>query len=245
MGVAYTGDRGQPVVASEGNTPTFGADLTAIAAFAAKGSFRRFTTLVSLLATDGVAAGDLAVADDAPGRVHEWDGTDWAGLRFVPDATYDALLDLLAGEPVSWTPTLTNLAEGTGGSAERSGTYRIAGGMCFYSGLIVFGTSGRSLSNNPTHDLPVTPDADWAAQDRMLETGLFRDASVSVTDLLSTVPMSNAWDAAGSVVRMGKLYTGSVGITNDFATHSKSSTGYPSLAAGDYITFEGCYPVAS
>ena len=88
MGVAYTGDRGQPVVASEGNTPTFGADLTAIAAFAAKSSFRRFTTLVSLLATDGVTPGDLAVADDAPSRVHEWDGTSWRALRFIPEVAF-------------------------------------------------------------------------------------------------------------------------------------------------------------
>ena len=88
MGVAFTGDRGEPVVASAGNLPTFGADLTTISEFFAERSLRRFTTLTGLQASTGVTPGDLAAADDTPELLYQWDGSDWVALRLAPADSY-------------------------------------------------------------------------------------------------------------------------------------------------------------
>lgn len=77
MGVAYTGDRGEPVVASSGNTPTFAGDMTSISEFFAARSLRRFSTVAALLASAGSELGDWAVAENAPGAYFAHTGAGW------------------------------------------------------------------------------------------------------------------------------------------------------------------------
>jgi hypothetical protein len=76
------------------------------------------------------------------------------------DAAWGALV-----QSGTYTPTLTNIAVGTGGSAQNSADYLFVGGpsvgdkgILMVSGRIVFGTTGATLpgvTNNPKASLPV------------------------------------------------------------------------------------------
>lgn len=95
MGVAYTGTRDEPVVASSGNTPTFAGDLTTVSAFYAARSLRRFTTVALLLASSGSTVGDAAVAENALGAVFIHTGSGWfmhGTPRYADAAARDAAL---------------------------------------------------------------------------------------------------------------------------------------------------------
>ena len=107
MGVAYTGTRDQPVVASSGNTPTFAADMTDISAFFAVRSARRFSTVAALLASSGSALGDLAVAENAIGAFFMHTGSGWTmqGVpRYADAAARNAALTAPA---VGWRSRVT------------------------------------------------------------------------------------------------------------------------------------------
>ena len=81
------------------------------------------------------------------------------------DITNLAPLAGFAGFPAveadSYTPSLSNIAIGTGGSAENTGNYVFIGGtatgdsgLMFVDGMIVLGSSGASVSGQPTLGLP-------------------------------------------------------------------------------------------
>lgn len=95
MGVAFTGTRDEPVVASSGNTPTFASDLTEISEFFAERSLRRFTTVVALLASSGSGSSEWAVAENAPGAYFVNNGSGWfmhGVARFADAAARNAVL---------------------------------------------------------------------------------------------------------------------------------------------------------
>jgi hypothetical protein len=60
---------------------------------------------------------------------------------------------------ITYTPTLTNVAVGTGGSALSSFKYRYVGGNIQVKGSLVLGTSGASVGSNPKFTLPVNREA--------------------------------------------------------------------------------------
>jgi hypothetical protein len=60
---------------------------------------------------------------------------------------------------IAFTPTLTNIAIGTGGGAENTAYYRYANGSGEVKGIIKLGTSGASVGTLPTLTLP----SGWAA----------------------------------------------------------------------------------
>lgn len=73
--------------------------------------------------------------------------------------TNDAYFDGLIGSGTaytSFTPTWTNLAVGTGGSAHNTGYYQQLGKHVHIHGRMVLGTSGQSVSTNPYFVLPVS-----------------------------------------------------------------------------------------
>jgi hypothetical protein len=69
-----------------------------------------------------------------------------------------AFADEVAGaDPLTvttWTPTLTNIAIGTGGSALLAANYMYSGGLLGLRCVAVLGTSGASVTGAPTFSLP-------------------------------------------------------------------------------------------
>jgi hypothetical protein len=65
----------------------------------------------------------------------------------------------------SYTPSLTNLAIGTGGVAVNSAVYSFDGVHLFVSGRAMLGTSGQSVGTSPRFGLPsgFTPATDLAS----------------------------------------------------------------------------------
>lgn len=120
------------------------------------------------------------------------DGTDWK---------------LLAGSG-TWTPTLTNIAVGTGGSAALNGTWRFGGGLLHFTIDAVLGTSGASVTGEPTFSLP---------------------AGFTATALVGT----NLTDGLGVYMQAGA--TAAVG---DFRTVSTTAIAIRAAnAAGTYLVF--------
>lgn len=124
----------------------------------------------------------------------------------------------------NFTPSLTNWTIGTGGSAATTAKYVQMGKMVFVRIKSVLGTSGQSVSGEPTFNLPVTASSNYANLDAVnicwLQaastgyTGYFRLTSTTTCKIVvmvssgtyvsdgvisSTVP--NTWAA-------GDLFTG-------------------------------------
>lgn len=70
-----SGTRDEPQFASAGNSPTFAADLSLLATFAAARSFRSKTTVALLAAATGSSAGEWGKADAAPGALYFYNAT--------------------------------------------------------------------------------------------------------------------------------------------------------------------------
>jgi hypothetical protein len=122
-----------------------------------------------------------------PGAFWRHDGSAWKMFgvpRFVDDTARDAALAapalgmhcVLTSDEVtyrhngsewkawesgwiSFNPTLSNIAVGTGGSAEKEGRYRYVGGQVEAEYKLVLGTSGASVGSTPTATLPVEAEA--------------------------------------------------------------------------------------
>lgn len=60
---------------------------------------------------------------------------------------------------ITYTPTLTNVAVGTGGSALNAAAYRYVGGVVEVEIRLILGSSGQSVGSTPTITLPVTSRA--------------------------------------------------------------------------------------
>lgn len=79
-------------------------------------------------------------------------------LRASKLQTVTDLLTALTGPSDTWTPTLTNLAIGSGGSAGVSARYRRVGSWVYNGQIsVVLGSSGASVSGPPRFSLPAVP----------------------------------------------------------------------------------------
>lgn len=79
---------------------------------------------------------------------------------------------LLAGTGTSWawqdfTPSLANWTIGSGGSAGTTAKYCQIGKTVFVFLKSILGTSGQSVSGEPTFNLPVTASSNYANLDRL------------------------------------------------------------------------------
>lgn len=82
----------------------------------------------------------------------------------------------------SWSPTLTNLTQGSG---TLSGKYRRVGKTVDFRLLFVFG-AGSAVGTNPTTTLPVTPHADYITSNLSNGIGDIRILDVSAGGLFNT-----------------------------------------------------------
>lgn len=87
------------------------------------------------------------------------DGTGIAAGAITPEKLVSGAGTSWAWQ--SWTPTLTNMAIGTGGSAELTGKYIQIGKTVFFRLKIVLGTSGQSVGSNAVFSLPVTANSGY------------------------------------------------------------------------------------
>lgn len=77
MGTTRTGTRGELVVIPSGTSPTFAADMDAIATDAMANGFRPFTTVAAMVASTGSGIGEWARCANAVGADYYTDGTRW------------------------------------------------------------------------------------------------------------------------------------------------------------------------
>lgn len=102
-----------------------------------------------------------------------------SGSKVAAGTITNAKLSTAAGEVGgvgTYTPTLTNITLGTGGSAV--GNYVQVGKLVNFSVLITLGTSGSSVGTGPTISLPVTADGTgYDYNNSLIGTVMARDAS--------------------------------------------------------------------
>lgn len=120
----------------------------------------------------------------------------------------------------SWSPSLTNLTQGSG---TLSGKYRRVGQTVDFRLLFVFGV-GSAVGTNPTTTLPVTPHTDYITSNLSNGIGDVRILDVSAGGLFNT----NHFYYAGS----------STWIINI------SSTTPMTWATGDQLLIRGNYEAA-
>lgn len=142
----------------------------------------------------------------------------------LPASKVQTVLDVesaLTGAWSSWTPSVTNLTQGTG---TLSGKYRRVGKTVDFRLLFVFGASGAAVGTNPTTTLPVTPHADYITTNLSNGIGEVRILDVSAGGLFNT----NHFYYAGS----------STWIINISATSPMT------WASGDQLLVRGTYEAA-
>jgi hypothetical protein len=192
-----------------------------------------------------------------PGATWRCDGTDWVmhGVAEFADATARdaALTDPVAGmkavlasgvtyrhngstweawesDWISFTPTLSNINVGTGGSASNACRYRYVGGQVEAEYKLVLGTSGASVGSTPTATLPVAAEAlthslmvldglgsmfDSSGSDlrvafmQLTSTTVARFAYITPSGIGFTIPTNSLpWNwAAGDAIHMVIRYT--------------------------------------
>jgi hypothetical protein len=125
--------------------------------------------------------------------------TNLANLDVITEAFVDSVKDgLNTGvlTNMAYTPTLTGMAVGTGGSAANQLAYTFVGGLLTGVGSIVFGTTGATLpgaGGNITITLP--PGASSLAQNVSLPVGVCT-FSIAGTNYKGTV-----WVNTGTTLR--------------------------------------------
>jgi hypothetical protein len=223
-------------------------------------SFRREADMAALAAATGMEADDIALVDTIPGAWFKYDGSTAAWKmygtpRFADATARDAAITsptlgmrcVLTSDEVtyryngsgwkawesgwiSFTPTLSNIAVGTGGSASSSCRYRYVGGQVEAEYKLVLGTSGASVGSTPTATLPVTAEAlthtlmvldglgsmfDSSGSDlrvafmQLTSTTVARFAYITPSGIGFTIPTASlpwTW-AAGDAIHMTIRYT--------------------------------------
>jgi len=108
----------------------------------------------------------------------------------------------------SWTPTLTNIAIGTGGSAANVGKYFRVGKLVVCRLSIILGTAGASVSGSVSFSLPVTRAANAGSAGgtaqglaRLLDVSVPNTYEASVCNLTTTTSVVIAWDASAAAVK--------------------------------------------
>ena len=152
------------------------------------------------------------------------------------ESWFDAVADLLNGlvESDTYTPTWTNLAVGTGGSATNSAEYRWIGGtetgdvgILSISGAVTLGTSGASVTGTPSATLPAGFEMQTASNSGTHRLGLctFGNNSIGAVQRVASVPGSFGFTA----LTASGTYLGVATI---------SSTVPLTWAAGDFIRYD-------
>lgn len=100
--------------------------------------FYRWASSSGRTGQTGMQAGDFGFQADT-GVVYRYSGSAWKGW---------------ASDWITYTPTLSNFAVGTGGSALSSWKYRYEGGRIRVKFTTIQGSSGASVGTNPTFSLP-------------------------------------------------------------------------------------------
>ena len=136
----------------------------------------------------------------------------------------------------SYTPTLTNVAVGTGGNAETTGKYVKAGRLVVFRVKLVLGTSGASVSGVIGISLPFTAAGPAAGYNETASfNGIFLDVGAALyptlaiqetNDRINLFPIN----AAGTFATLGAATSSTVPFT---------------WAAGDQIHLSGVYEAAS
>lgn len=134
---------------------------------------------------------------------------------------------------ISYTPTLANVAIGTGGSAANTAQYRYEQGRVRMKGSAILGTTGASVSGTASFTLPVaaaTPPRDWWL---LAGSAEFYDLSATVNYLAS------AFLNASSTTTFTILGPGTNG-----ARVATGATSPFTWAAGDALGYDFVYDPA-
>lgn len=125
-------------------------------------------------AQTGMQRGDLGIQGDN-GIEYRYSGTTWRAW---------------SSDWISYTPTTTGFSVGTGGNAAANGRYRYEQGRIRVSFRFVLGTSGASMSAQPSFTLPVAainPPHGNAAYVWGSLGGTIYDSSTAVARLLTVL----------------------------------------------------------
>ena len=90
-------------------------------------------------------SGALLTATDVEAALAEIAGEVDTNTSSISTNTSDITALEALFDDGTYTPTLTNMAVGTGGSATNSATYTFSNGILLVSGRIIFGTSGTTF----------------------------------------------------------------------------------------------------
>lgn len=136
----------------------------------------------------------------------------------------------------AWSPTLTNIAIGTGGNAGTTARYIQIGDTVHCTVAIVLGTSGASVSGIPTISLPVTAAA--------LPTGVTRlPRGTCILGDAGTAAYAGMVEST-STTNARFMYHSAFGASSAAINASTSSTVPFTWTAGDWITAEFTYEAA-
>jgi hypothetical protein len=136
----------------------------------------------------------------------------------------------------SYTPTLTNVAVGTGGNAETTGKYVKAGRLVVFRVKLVLGTSGASVSGKIGISLPFTAAGSAAGYNETASfNGTFLDLGTAIYPAMAVQETNTRID----------LFAINAAGTFAVAGAATSSTVPFTWAAGDQIHLSGVYEAAS
>jgi hypothetical protein len=142
----------------------------------------------------------------------------------VNNSSLDTTAGNIGGAWLAWTPSLTNWAVGTGGSAALTAYYTQIGKTIHFVLNATLGTSGQSMGTSPTFSVPVTATSrthNLSSQYNVGGAGAFigiasvsattatmfyhavSGANVKRTNITATAPAT--W-AAGDIVRVSGTY---------------------------------------
>lgn len=113
---------------------------------------------------------------------------------------------------ITYTPTLTNVAVGTGGSALNSARYRYTSGVVEVDIRLVLGSSGASVGSIPTITLPVTSRA--LTHTNMVFPGFGSIHDTSASDLRVAFMQATST----TVARFAHIVPSGIGFTVPTAT---------------------------
>lgn len=163
---------------------------------------------------------------------------DWTGTipsfpaggkeRGADAQTMADVLTALTAAWTSWTPTLTNLTQGAGGTV--SAKYRRTGKTIDFRFLFIYGT-GSAVGTGPQFTLPAAPSSDFVAT-----AGAFIGSGYLI-------------DNAGSARPAIGLYVSGSTITIQFWNATPTNTGITATVpwtwnAGDILELHGTYYTA-
>lgn len=213
--MAGTTSKGLPTRANT-DAADFAADLTELA-----------TSVNALLDASVATAADLPSSGNWPGRSmfaldkKSWwqhDGSAWV-LRMLPWTAY--------------TPTLTNMSVGTGGSAATDFVYRIADGSVTVRYKLILGTASFSMTGIPAFTLPVTASALAFPTALYAGTSSIYDVSTTVVTATDVGTVTSDTTRARVLLRGNGGVIGAIGPSAPFV-----------WAAGDVLTGEFTYRAA-